>query len=1078
MESILNGKDRPRIGMFLGMLEEGCQTRFWKYMADFAAEFDVNINFIVGKALASPYGYDKPHNIIYSLASLKNLDGLVILSGTLGNFITKEKLKEFCNSFLPLPMVCVLMAVNGIPCVICDDTAGIMEEFDHLIGYHGYRRIAYIRGPEGHEEADTRYRAYLEALRKYSVPFDPDLVVPGNYVYNKGYEAVKILIDDRKLKFDALAAANDEMAIGAFKSLQERGIKVPRDMALAGFDDIALARNLNPPLTTIRQPIYEQTRKSLEMVLSLIHGEKVPDVVRFPTKFIIRESCGCITNPFLRPERHIIMQNPGNIKKAVSIDKNTVLSNTGSSLNAMGITHHDLLPWLGELLDVLTNNLQGSDYLNEEFYHIVSTLPPSILSTIGDEWLWRSVLSSFYNEIMKFVRDDVIASRLEILFQKVLIHVEEMILRPDPLVSIYEKHAVWSLRDVTAVMTTTFELEELMNEIAKRLPQLGITEGFIALYTEEPKKNSELKWDLPAYSRIIFSIKNGKREIPDEDRAIFSTLDLLPGPVGEGRKASQLITMPLFVRDEQFGFIVFSAGTRLENIYETLRYQISNSLKGAFMFKKQRETEESRVAAMTADRIKSQFLANMSHEIRTPMNAIIGYTGLLLEDEEDPGKRDKMKVIIKAGNNLLEIINDILDYSKMEAGKIEFEKINFSMHDLITDIRNMFIVKANEKGLNFSADIDINFPEPVYGDERRINQIILNLVSNAFKFTKEGSITINCSYEKRNAMISVSDTGIGILPEKYPLIFSSFSQADATTTREYGGTGLGLAISKGLTEKMGGKIYFESTAGKGSKFTVELPLPESKNKTLKSGVKRWFLNTEDDRTVLPEEFSAGGEFRVLVVEDNEMNRQFIGILLDKIRVKYDFASNGSTALEYLKKSFNEGRLYQLMLLDMQMPVMDGLEVIRRIRGDSDLKSLYVIAVTAHAMKGDSSKYKKAGCNDYISKPINKNVFHKKIIECMNRFKGIDMHTAVETQGIPICLNINDKKKVGRIINELKSNSRIFDRERVLKTAEKISRLGSNPGLEDIKNKLSKAAGDFDDEAIAGIIELLERIEYE
>ncbi len=377
--------------------------------------------------------------------------------------------------------------------------------------------------------------------------------------------------------------------------------------------------------------------------------------------------------------------------------------------------------------------------------------------------------------------------------------------------------------------------------------------------------------------------------------------------------------------------------------------------------------------AESANRIKSEFLANMSHEIRTPLNAILGFSDILYDQEEDFEKKELLDIIKKAGKGLLALINDILDFSRIEAGKIDIEKINFSLASLINHMEHMFAVKAKEKKLSFRVIVDKSVPGIVVGDEHRTSQIILNLLGNAFKFIEKGSITLFCEYSAQRAVISVSDSGIGITEEKLETVFSAFSQADFSTVRQYGGTGLGLAISRQLAELMGGSLTVDSRPGEGSVFTLELPLPEFiedfvELEELPPEVKELIGKTAGKSRSRVEVF-----YRILLAEDNKINQMLVKTVLKSMDLECDIAENGRIALDMLAQS-----QYDLLLLDIQMPVMDGLETIKHIRNDKKLKNLYVIALTANAMAGDAEKYIKAGCDDYLSKPIDRDLFYGKI----------------------------------------------------------------------------------------------------
>ncbi len=391
----------------------------------------------------------------------------------------------------------------------------------------------------------------------------------------------------------------------------------------------------------------------------------------------------------------------------------------------------------------------------------------------------------------------------------------------------------------------------------------------------------------------------------------------------------------------------------------------------------QEDLKTARDLAESANRAKSAFLANMSHEIRTPLNAILGFAGLLLNEERETIKREKLEIINVAGENLLKTLNDILDFSRIEAGRTLFEKSGFSLKELIAHIHQTFSPRAADKKLSFSVRELTPIPPRVVGDRYRIVQVLSNLTDNAVKFTSEGGIEMEYSYSDGMFLCTIADTGIGIPGESREDIFASFSQADASSTRQYGGSGLGLAIVKNLTEGMGGSVRYENRQGKGTVFTVILPLDEESRP----------LDREE--TALPAEHASPntvsqtvpvkGRFRVLVTEDNEMNQRLLGKLLERLEAEYEIAGNGRVALQKLREAAKtpEG-LFDLVLLDIQMPVLDGMETIKEIRRDDELKGLYVIALTAHALQGDEDRFLSSGFNDYIAKPLDIRDFFSKI----------------------------------------------------------------------------------------------------
>lgn len=497
-------------------------------------------------------------------------------------------------------------------------------------------------------------------------------------------------------------------------------------------------------------------------------------------------------------------------------------------------------------------------------------------------------------------------------------------------------------------------------------------------------------------------------------------------------------------------------------------------------------TLEAKNAAEFANRSKSEFLANMSHEIRTPMNAIIGFSDLLMAGETDATTRDQLKIISQSAHGLLNLINEILDFSKIEAGKIKIENAPFSLNALLNQLSSMFLINARAKHLAIEVIIEQGTPEYAVGDELRLRQVLVNLTGNAIKFTRQGSVTLRARYKAPDFFVEVHDTGVGIPQKNIQNIFKAFEQAENSTERVYGGTGLGLSISQSLVRLMGGKIEVESQENKGSRFIIRLPMEIPENQALQAKQLQTKRPGQPDPSQPKSNFSsttfldskAVKAQSCLVVEDSHVNSALIRTHLQRMNLGCDAAENGKIALEMMAVT-----RYDIVFMDMHMPVMNGLETLKKMKDTNALSQIPVVAITADAIKGHGEKYLQDGFDAYISKPFSAGILESTVqhilpdafaasneTPCVTEIKKKNNTHGTTQAGSPLFHPSDaDTALIEKSIALLHSNCDLFNPEELNELSAQLKATITHRGLIALADEINIAAESFDDGALPDIL---------
>jgi len=816
--------NRPTLGLLTSGGDDPVGHFVWAGVANVAKKHDVNLICFPGKPIGSTLGFESQANILYDLVDAEIIDGLIIwLAGTT-LYVDMDEVKAFCGRYSALPVVTVGVNIDGIPGVTVDNYHGMRNVISHIVEVHKRTRVAFIRGPVHHQEAQVRYQAYKDILQENGLPFDPNLVVIGDFKESGAKAALNELINHRNARFDALVAASDNMAIAAMKELQGRGFRIPEDISIAGLNDESEGRVISPPLTTGPLHFYEQGCKAAELILDLLAGRSVPENVVLPTQLLVRRSCGC---PDLLVMQARAVTEIGYEITAIELQRETVLNAVITTLELEPTLQN--FTTLGIIFDALILDIKES---TGNLLPLFSEVFRQSATTVEDFSKWHAAISIFRNQIIPYL-DETALKNAENLFQQIRVMIGETSQRVQAFQRLQAKKRSKVLSDINQQLSATIDGQELLDILKTTLPQLDISSCFISLY-EDPTSPTTLARLVLAYN------EHGSIQLDPSD-TIFPSRNLIPANIPLEDHPYSLIVEPLYFRDDQLGIALIEAVSEQEEVYEILRGQISGALKRTRLAKNnielynnalraQKISEEGRYLAEQANSMKSRFLATVSHELRTPLTLIIGMIEMMLAEDEKsltllPASfhRD-LNSIRNSSQHLARLISDVLDLASSQAGELHLSCEPINLETFIQEIVLLSGAIVREKGLVWRVELTPWLPV-VWADRTRLKQIVLNLVSNATKFTKQGEVALIVAYRDNQVTFKVSDTGIGIPLDEQAKIFDEFRQSERTTRRGYGGMGLGLAITRRLVELHNGEIGVVSSGeeGNGSTFSFTLP---------------------------------------------------------------------------------------------------------------------------------------------------------------------------------------------------------------------------------------------------------------
>ncbi|MDQ1301591.1 MAG: hypothetical protein QG637_1513, partial [Chloroflexota bacterium] len=826
----------PTIGVIMDHVSGESRASLWPGIADTVRAHGGNLLCFAGGCLLDPHDFSAQGNLVYDLIDTDRLAGLIIWASSLASDVGPECIPRFCARYRSLPIVSIGLALDGIPGVLLDSYQGMRDAIAHLIEAHDRRRLAFVRGPAGHRDADERYRAYVEALQHYGLPFRPELVSPYHRWYDPGgHTTMRLLLDERRVEFDAVVCVNDDLAVQAMETLQARRMRVPEDVSIVGFNDSPLSRAVTPPLTTVPWRMYERGQRAAELLLAMLAGQTPPAQVLLPATLIVRQSCGCFApsmidaplDPSRKPAREAT--RAGRTAHLAAIE--------------MALAETARAPAAAQFYDAFRAEMAGA--ATGGCLATLDRILRHTLSAGGDGFAWQRAISELRRQLLPtFLGDQGRLTRAEDLLQRARVLVSEHAQRGYLYREWQTQQQSQRLRRIDHVLATTTRVPDLMDLLAEELPQLGVARCYLALY-EDPLAPAE-------WCRVVLAFdEHGRHDLGAEGRRV-RTRDLVMGGgelipprlAGEGAGGEvNLLIQPLHFQDQQLGVVIFeqqSAG----DIYEALREEISVTLKAVMLSERnealyrqaiaaEQAAQEGRWLAEEADRLKSRFLSMVSHELRTPLVLLVGLSEMMLRERSGdtrpplpaPYRQDLARIHVSA-QQLDGLVRDVLDLTRSQMGQLRLLKEPLDLAPVLKAVALVGEQMARSKGLAWRADIPEALPK-VSGDPARLRQVALNLITNAVKFTTHGQIVLGAvvDAEADALTVYVSDTGLGVPLAEQEAIFDEFRQSERTAARGYGGLGIGLAICRELVELHCGTIGVRSAGAEegGSTFYFTLP---------------------------------------------------------------------------------------------------------------------------------------------------------------------------------------------------------------------------------------------------------------
>jgi len=584
----------PTIGVLAEVGRSPYHRMLWEGFVIAARELDVNLFWFFSLPFhtSNPEG---PRSIFQEAIIGQGVDGLLI-SGTLGHFLPTTVFKNIIDFYRPLPMMGITQAVD-LPSVVVDNTVGMREAVAHLVEEHGYRRIAFVRGPEGNKEADLRYRAYADVLAEHDVPLDPDLVAPGDFNAPAGEAAIPLLLDERKVEFEAIVAANDLMAFGALTTLQERGVCIPEDVAVVGFDDTKEAAASTPSLTTVRQPIHRLGRACIQAMTKLLAGERIPDQIVLPTALVVRRSCGCVDPLVSSAMMEPLTKKAEPFKEAIVAQREEIVSEMVQAVGgeALSTEGAELLldAFLEDMISSKANEADAEEASSSRFLALLDGMLQQVNAATGPMNDWQDAISIIRRHVSPYIAEVATLSKAaEGLFNAGRVVVGKVIQKKWAQQEVEDASQNVVMSNLRDELTLVIDEERIWDTLPRRLSQLGFSNFFLSF--RDGQENG-VRW-----SKLALAYVDGRRTETSVAEGRFPTSQLVPDDMLPRERRYTWLIAPIDFGDNEFGHFVLEAGPRSIDVYQILTRMVSGAVQDSVLI---RQFDLRRVQLLTAAEI-------------------------------------------------------------------------------------------------------------------------------------------------------------------------------------------------------------------------------------------------------------------------------------------------------------------------------------------------------------------------------------------------------------------------------------------------------------------------------------------